>query len=432
IVLSGEPSESIELEYDFALPKPVAGGAEVRRRGFEVPQIWPEQATRIDAKGRVWCEPGSIPVLADANLANAIWKDRGVETGPGRPSLPALVLYGSGARLPLFLDLQETPAPRPVELFIDRALIRAAIDEEGQHYAARFVVCKFNAKQLSIELPAPVQGTLQNIYLDGRRLPYQAEGNVLKVKVDPEAAGQPALLDLEYHVPRALLARDTFWQTHFHPPTFKGLVSIKRVGWQIGLPAGQTPLVAGSDTVLDFRWGLRNGVLTPEPVVSGGWESWPGAADLPPADSASFWRNTLGPARVFHLPWQGWFLICSGTLLRIGLVLCFSALPRLVLWLVLGALVLGALASRFFWPSLFPLVLYGVQPGALLLLLMLGAQWLVQERYRRQLVFMPGFKRAKPGSSLVRTGSSNRPRAPSTVDAPPSGVTGEAASPSGS
>jgi hypothetical protein len=46
-------------------------------------------------------------------------------------------------------------------------------------------------------------------------------------------------------------------------------------------------------------------------------------------------------------------------------------------------------------------------------------QWFFQRRYRRQVVFMPGFTRLATGSSLVKHGSSHRPRAePSTVDAP--------------
>jgi hypothetical protein len=45
--------------------------------------------------------------------------------------------------------------------------------------------------------------------------------------------------------------------------------------------------------------------------------------------------------------------------------------------------------------------------------------WVWQERYRRQLVFIPGFTRLKVGSSLIRNGkSSKRPREASTIDAP--------------
>ena len=43
---------------------------------------------------------------------------------------------------------------------------------------------------------------------------------------------------------------------------------------------------------------------------------------------------------------------------------------------------------------------------------------MLQQHYRRQVVFLPGFSRLKAGSSLVRDGSHARPREPSTIDAP--------------
>ena len=123
--------------------------------------------------------------------------------------------------------------------------------------------------------------------------------------------------------------------------------------------------------------------------------------------------------RVVHVPWQLWFLACSGSLLVIGLGVSFAAVPRVLGWPLLGGLLVGVLLARFLWPSLFPMLIYGAQPGIVLLTLILGAQWLLRERYRRQLVFMPGFKRVKAGSSLLRHSSATRPRETSTVDAPP-------------
>jgi hypothetical protein len=47
----------------------------------------------------------------------------------------------------------------------------------------------------------------------------------------------------------------------------------------------------------------------------------------------------------------------------------------------------------------------------------LAVQWLMHQRYRRRVVFLPGFTRLK-GSTLIRGGG--RPRGePSTVDAAP-------------
>ena len=79
-------------------------------------------------------------------------------------------------------------------------------------------------------------------------------------------------------------------------------------------------------------------------------------------------------------------------------------------------------AAALLWPGVLAAVAYGCEPGVLVLLLVLGIPWMLHQRYRRQVVFMPGFTRARAGSSLIRnggTGSAPRPRGePSTVDVP--------------
>jgi hypothetical protein len=59
-----------------------------------------------------------------------------------------------------------------------------------------------------------------------------------------------------------------------------------------------------------------------------------------------------------------------------------------------------------------------------------GIHQLVQERYRRQLVFMPGFTRTKAGSTITRTNSAKVLREASTVDAPPGAAEDAAKEPS--
>ena len=47
-------------------------------------------------------------------------------------------------------------------------------------------------------------------------------------------------------------------------------------------------------------------------------------------------------------------------------------------------------------------------------------QWLLHERYRRQIIFLPSFSRSRSGSSLSRAEAA-RAGEPSTVDAPARG-----------
>jgi hypothetical protein len=58
----------------------------------------------------------------------------------------------------------------------------------------------------------------------------------------------------------------------------------------------------------------------------------------------------------------------------------------------------------------------------LIIVVLVAVQWVVQQNYHRQVVFLPGFTRLKAGSLLTKP-SSVLTREPSTVDAPtPSGI----------
>ena len=62
---------------------------------------------------------------------------------------------------------------------------------------------------------------------------------------------------------------------------------------------------------------------------------------------------------------------------------------------------------------LLPVLVAGSQPAVVVLAIVGAVQWLLQERYRRQLIFMPTFARALPGSTVTRTStrsSVSRPR----------------------
>src|SRR5207248_5091934 len=97
------------------------------------------------------------------------------------------------------------------------------------------------------------------------------------------------------------------------------------------------------------------------------------------------------------------------------------------------------LAAGLVWlaaahPQPLALVLFAVQPGVAVLVVVLGVRWLLHRRYRRRVLFLPGFTAthgagatAPPASALVRTGNGVRPRdgrarpgEPSTIDAPTS------------
>jgi len=205
------------------------------------------------------------------------------------------------------------------------------------------------------------------------------------------------------------------------------------VRWQVVLPASWVPL--SQDTLgAEYGWGRRGWLLALRPTVStADFERWFAGSDSvrpdeikPYADpTVAVWRSSPEPLVLSHVPERPWLLVCSLTLLIVGLALGFLSLPRAVFWGTLAATGVGALLAGLFWPGVLSAILYGCEPGALVLLPVLGFQWVLHQRYRRQVVFLPGFTRVKAGSSLVR-GSSNRPRGePSTVDAAPPTPSGQ-------
>jgi hypothetical protein len=202
-------------------------------------------------------------------------------------------------------------------------------------------------------------------------------------------------------------------------------------------------LYSGGGFQFEQRWGWRGWLLAPQSAVnSADLERWftgdsgerlsPPPAD-PSADpesgadpgrgspSVACWRTDLEPLRLTHAPQQAWLLVCSLGLLAVGLGLFFLLVHRRLYWPVVLLLGVAAAAVGLLWPPVLAAVLYGCQPGLAVLLLVFGFHWLLQRRYRRQVVFLPGFTRVKKGgSSLIRSTPSHRPRGePSTVDAPP-------------
>jgi len=423
-----QASQTILVEYDWTLPAMIqqAPGRQPDSPTFAVPLLWPEQATRIEAKVRIWCDPGVVPVLED--VPDGVWRNRGSEQTDDRESLPGLVLHASGLELPLSLRLLTAVSNLPAVVF-DKGLVRVDINEDGaQHYRVRLLVRKLNTDHLDIRFPAPVTGVIQAISLNHKRidnwLPLESDDRTMRVPVRTNGQDQPVLLELEYKLPSSVTEGDRLGQTMLYPPDLDGEVFLGRVRWQVALSSGEVVLVEGPHVQPEYRWEFRNWLLTPEPGASSeDLERWltsgETGASQPQAPSVVFWRTLLEPLRIWHFPRLVWFALCSAVVLVAGLGLNFASLSRYTFWLVITLVASVGLGAGILWPSVLPQVLYGAQPGLVVLLVILAFQWMLQERYRRQVVFMPGFTRLKSNSSLIV--NSPRPREASTVDAPGAG-----------
>lgn len=434
------------LHYSFALPtQNDEHGTTVDPRPFVVPLVVPEQATRGETRVRVWSDPGSLPLLASAK-----WEELPLEIVADRDRLPDLCLRGTRPDLPLSLRLSE-PGLQPQDtVLVERALIRATVLPAGQHnYWASFRISQLRSPYLDLELPATPAGLGLKVYLDGLPVKWSpvadaAASDALRwarLKIGPELVARPAVLDVVYQLtPTQPAVRGMGYavgqvalQTTLYPPELRGCRDHVPTRWDVRLPSGWVPLYTGSGFQFEQRWGWRGWLLAPRPAVSGAeLEQWfsGGASEraaLSPAEVAESdaggtpsvvcWKTDLEPLRLHHAPQQAWLLLCSLGVLVVGLGLYFLLVRHGLYWPVVLLLGLAAALVGLLWPNLLAVIFYGCQPGLVVLLLVLAFQWLLQRRYRRQVVFLPGFTRLKGNSSLIRGGRGRTE--PSTVDEPP-------------
>jgi hypothetical protein len=285
----------------------------------------------------------------------------------------------------------------------------------------------------TIDLQASLQGKRIDPELLASDRP-ELNRRLVRLRLSPDLVRKPVVLDLSYQ-----LSPDRTAST----PVTTALQATRPLGdpgsvptrWQIVAPQSWVVIAPEAGPASGRSWARHGWLLAPRSTLTGAdLERWLVGAEPPAAvveetagltPSLVLWRDGSPTVQLTHVPQQAWLLACSLGLVLLGLVL--SRLPfggptaGLWAWLLLALLVAGLLLGVLLWPTLAGQLAYGCQPGAVVLLLMALAQWLLHERYRRQIVFLPSFSRAHPGSSLSRKESV--PRAPlgepSTVDAPP-------------
>ena len=426
----------LTLDYSFRLPDPAAGPGTAARasdqsskeRQFTVPLVRTEQATRSETTVRVWSDPGVQPVLAAGP-----WEEQRIEATE-QESLPALVLHSASLDTPLSLRQLE-PALAPLAgIVVERALVQVALGEGGdQAYRARFLLDRLDTRSLEVEFPAAVAGLQPEVYLQGKRVTQWRTGDkatLLRLTVEPDLYRERVLLEIRYQILPGTTAGNNTVQAALYPPILRGDVFLGRLRWQVAGPRGWVALYQGGGYTSEQGWEWRGGLWTPHPsVTAADLESW--LAVSPSAGAAWWtgtdlgqpqlvcWRTALAPLYFLHIPQQAWLLGCSLLFLSIGLGLLFLPLSRALLWTIVTLLVVAVGLVAVWIPSALPALLYGCEPGVTAFLLILGVQWMVQQRYRRQIVFLPGFTRLKSPSGLSRSGNGSRSRGePSTIDAP--------------
>jgi hypothetical protein len=431
--------EPLVLEYVLPLTRfrqtgrlPVPSGRKDKKETdiedtLHIPIFWPQEAGLVQARVRVWCAPGCQVELPDQPLAGESWQDQGLEVVAGKESLPALVVAAEGNPPPLVLRWRPTPLVGPRDTFAERGLIQVVLREEEVQYRVRFLFRSLLARQLAIEFPMPLARlpTPPQIWLAGKQVSYQLHGgaeNTVHLIFPSEISHSPALLDIRYTLPASMLEFPGRFAVRLHPPLLPKDVFVGRLRWQVQSPSGWLLIPLGNVLPAAPQWVWRQGLLTPESAVSAAeleaWLTGQEGGEAGNSPGLVLWATELEPVTCVRLPHLLWLGLCSGILLLLAIGLLVLAPARRGVFLLLGLLLLGGLATGLFWPAGLPLLVYGCEPGGVVLVLMLLLTWGLTQRYQRQLVFLPSFSRARSSGALSRGSGSRKGRETSTVDAP--------------
>jgi hypothetical protein len=414
------------------------------REPFVVPLVALEQATTGESKVRFWSEADFVPRPASPH-----WQERNIEEVKDR-ALPVLVLHATKLDAPLRLVGGEQAAG--FSALVERALVRVQVEESGaQSFLARYQLRKLADRELDILMPGPV-ATLNALFSFNR---HKVTPDIINDRGEPSGGGaiarlhlpalesaaetgeipggrQTALLEVSFQAPPSRTG-STPLHTTLQPPQILNATS-GPILWQVSVPANRVLLAPESDGGVERTWGRRDWLLAADlappsslfllPLSSGG-KSW---GEKEPA-ALVCWQDQAAPIVLTHAPRLAWLLVCSLGLLIVGLGLSWSARPptgkegRAAVWFwpLLALLTLAGAVAALLWPAMFCAIVYGCEPGAVVLLVVVGLQWLIQQRYRRQIVFLPSFSRSRGGSSMMRKIAAPLPQSgePSTVDAPP-------------
>jgi hypothetical protein len=186
--------------------------------------------------------------------------------------------------------------------------------------------------------------------------------------------------------------------------------------WQIMTPPTWVLLSPQGDLSVPRQWSRRGWLLAPRGgQTAADLELWfagertasAAALDITVSDLV-LWHDSFAAVQLVHVQQQAWLLLCSLGLVLLGLAL--ARLPLVIVedrspgwaWALLLGLLLAIGLLAILLPDLAGQLAYGCQPGVAVLALAALVQWLLHERYRRQIIFLPSFSRSRSGSSLGR------------------------------
>ncbi len=395
---------TVAVSYALSVPprKPDAGPTRV-----PVALLTPDAVSRLDSHVRVWCGTSTRRV----SRPDGPWRELPPEPAADRPSLPWLTLAGSGATLPLAVELADDAGPI-LGVTADRALVQTWLASDGTSVVrGRFQLRRWSGGGVDLEVPA---GVAPEVYADGRRIdaatltPLAAaeapEFKRLRVPLPEAKPGKMTLLDVRFPAARDRALRGA---VAFPTPRLPDAAYRSPARQQWFLPADLVPLLPGPDAAAEQRWTLHGGLLAPTGAVSAAdAEAWiAGGADADAevaeanfagvgnatTDALSARQARLVTVTVVLVPRVAWFAGCSLAAAVVGIV--GYRMRPLALGLSLTALGVAAAFGAVLRPQVASQVVHGVQPGVAMVLLGYAAVAAVEWYYRRRVTHLPGFTR---------------------------------------
>ncbi|OWK44423.1 hypothetical protein [Fimbriiglobus ruber] len=396
--------------------------------------LWPDTATRIETKIRVWGAGTTRRLLR----VEGPWRESPPEPDPTRDSLPWLTLEGTGKSLPLALVMSDPADLGIPTTTVDRALVR--VEENGVFtIRGRFRIGRWSPAGIDIDVPADAVPT---VLIDGKKVdpvapPADAAGDLppgarrLRVPVpEPRSDRTGLVLDVQYGVSPS---RTGPGPVRFTPPRIAGATFRAPVRWQVALSADVVPLVFGRDVQADTRWAWRNWMFGPTAgTTTAELDTWfAGRTVAEPefdmsvvvgstGDVLTVRQPIPGPLDVVRLPRIGWVAGCSLVVFVAGW--CVSRLRPGLLGPALGAVGVAVALLAVAWPDPVARAAAAAEPGLVVLAAFLSAFALVQWYYRWRVVHLPGFTREQTGgpqsATQAATASASRGSAQGTRSAP--------------
>jgi hypothetical protein len=418
VVLPRAASGSLDLVMTFSQPMGLERG--------ETPVSF--QLTRLTGCGDLRSDVG---LWASDKVRLSVPRD-GAAQAPstfrveGESSQPGLVVRSDEDGGVTFLCSRST-GPRAAGVVAERVGLDVSCPPDGTVLlTARYWLAQVRTERIEVRIPGGRPALLlDEVNLDGRAVQpevsevedpsAEASATVLRIPVPPALLARPAELRVAYRV-RGPAGAWGWRALRLLSPSLGETAVVRNVRWRVELAPGLLPLEQDSAATLEQPWTFRGWLRPPQPTADAHslvrWLAPAAPEQGAAADRPAYLFFQVGAPselKLLLVPQRQWLVLCSVAALAAGLGAASAA--RTWSRVIVVALGLGLGALALWWPGLMPAILFGIQPGIVVLTILLGVLWLRRRRWRRQVVMLPGFSRTRSHSSLVRAqGVATTPR----------------------